>query len=219
MPAPAYRAEYEAFQKKAGDLDPDDPRLLDLHLLPDPDKVRIRVYATQSTHKSLSSLRQGSMIMVNDDDFASVDGRFEEAFFTHTSTSPNQQIIASLDVARRQAELEGYELVIEATPSWRCELRREVNGHPLISKYFRILTPAEMIPAELRKTGLADYGPPHSTWKEVRRRVGQRRVRARPDAADADVRHGRLRRHRVQGPAGRASTTSSSTRPRATPFC
>ena len=141
-------------------------RLLDLPLLPDPDNVRIRVYATQSTHKSLSSLRQGSMIMVNDDDFDSIEESFEEAFFTHTSTSPNQQILASLDVARRQAELEGYELVIKHT-SFALKLRREVNNHPLISKYFRFLTPAEMIPAEFRKTGLADYGPPSSTWKEV----------------------------------------------------
>ena len=171
--SPAYRAEYEAFKKKAGKFHAGDKRLLDLHLLPDPDKVRLRVYATQSTHKSLSSLRQGSMIMVSDDDFESVVETFEEAFFTHTFTSPNQQIIASLDVARRQAELEGYELVMKHT-ALALKLRREVNGHPLISKYFRILTPAEMIPAELRKTGLADYGPPNSTWKEVHRRVGQR---------------------------------------------
>ena len=30
---------------------------------------------------------------------------------THTSTSPNYQILASLDLGRRQVELEGYELV------------------------------------------------------------------------------------------------------------
>ena len=30
---------------------------------------------------------------------------------THTSTSPNYQIIASLDVGRRQVELEGFEFV------------------------------------------------------------------------------------------------------------
>ena len=34
--------------------------------------------------------------------------------FTHASTSPNQQLIASLDVARRQMELEGYGLVMNA---------------------------------------------------------------------------------------------------------
>jgi arginine decarboxylase len=47
------------------------------------------------------------------------------------------------------------------------ELRREINGHPLISKYFRILTPEEMIPAEFRATGLKDYGTPHSTWRDA----------------------------------------------------
>ena len=164
--APGYRVEYEAFRKKTAGWKADDKRWLDVHLLPDPDRVRLRVYATQSTHKSLSSLRQGSMVLVNDEDFAAVVEMFEEAFFTHTSTSPNQQIIASLDVARRQAELEGYELVMRAT-ALALRLRREINGHPLISKYFRILSPAEMIPAELRQTGLRDYGPPHSTWKEV----------------------------------------------------
>jgi len=162
----AYRAEYETFQNKLGELNPADKKLLGLRLLPDPDKVRIRVYATQSTHKSLSALRQGSMVLVKDDDFASVEEAFKEAFFTHTSTSPNQQILASLDLARRQAELEGYELVMKHT-SHALRLRREVNNHPLISKYFRILTPAEMIPAELRGSGLEDYGPPHSTWKEA----------------------------------------------------
>jgi arginine decarboxylase len=163
---PAYRDEYARFREATGKLSPGDPKLLNLRLLPDPDRVKIRVYATQSTHKSLSSLRQGSMILVNDDEFSAVEEPFQEAFFTHTSTSPNQQILASLDLARRQAELEGYELVMKHT-SLALRLRREVNSHPLISKYFRFLTPAEMIPPHLRPSGLDDYGPPHSTWKEA----------------------------------------------------
>ena len=51
-------------------------------------KARVRVYQTNSTHKSMSALRQGSMILVADDDFAEVHGPFDEAFLTHTSTSP-----------------------------------------------------------------------------------------------------------------------------------
>jgi arginine decarboxylase len=163
---PAYSDEYKAFAAKAGGLDSKDPTLLDMHLLPDPTKVRIRVYQTNSTHKSMSALRQGSMILVWDEDFHRVEGPFEEAFFTHTSTSPNQQILASLDVARRQMELEGYELTMRAT-DLALKLRREVSGHPLISKYFRIATPEDMIPAEFRASGVRDYGRPHSTWKEV----------------------------------------------------
>jgi arginine decarboxylase len=40
------------------------------------------------------------------------------------------------------------------------ELRRDINGHPLISKYFRAATPAEMIPEQYRQSGFADYGAP-----------------------------------------------------------
>ena len=163
---PAYREEYKAFVAKAGKLDAKNPKLLDMHLLPDPDKVRIRVYQTNSVHKSMSALRQGSIILVWDEDFHHVEGPFEEAFFTHTSTSPNQQIIASLDIARRQMELEGYELTMKAT-ELAFKIRREVNNHPLISKYFHIATPAEMVPAEYRASGIKDYGPPNSNWRDV----------------------------------------------------
>jgi arginine decarboxylase len=127
--------------------------------LPDPDKVRLRVYESDSVHKSMSSLRQGSIIVVADQDFHTVEASFKEAYFTHTSTSPNLQIIASLDVARRQMELEGYELVQRAI-QLAVEMRREINQHPLISKYFKAATPAEMIPAEYRKSGFSDYGEP-----------------------------------------------------------
>ena len=54
------------------------------------------------------------MVLVKDVDFGSVESQFHEAIFTHASTSPNQQLIASLDVARRQMELEGYGLVMNA---------------------------------------------------------------------------------------------------------
>ena len=164
--APAYREEYKTFATKVSALGSNTAPLLDMPLLPDPDKVRIRVYQTNSTHKSMSALRQGSMILVWDEDFHKVEGPFEEAFFTHTSTSPNQQIIASLDVARRQMELEGYELTMRAT-ELALRIRREVNSHPLIAKYFRVASAADMIPAEFRASKLSDYGPPHSTWKDV----------------------------------------------------
>jgi arginine decarboxylase len=162
MRDPEYRKRYDKFKSEVGQIDPKNPRLLNIHLLPDPDKVRIRVYETESVHKSMSALRQGSIIVVADQDFHKVEASFKEAFFTHTSTSPNLQIIASLDVARRQMELEGYELVSRAT-QLAIEIRREINNHPLISKYFRAATPAEMIPAEYRKSGFTDWGAPG--WK------------------------------------------------------
>jgi len=162
----AYRAEYAEFKKKHGKIDPKSAKLLDTHLLPDPDAVKLRVYATTSTHKSLSCFRQGSYIMVNDDCWETTQGPFKEAFFTHTSTSPNLQLIASLDVARRQAELEGYELVGRAI-ELSLILRREVNKHPLISKYFTIATNAQMVPAEYRASGFEDFHADGVSWKTI----------------------------------------------------
>src|SRR5262249_41385708 len=75
---PAYRQRYAA--AKAGLEAPtrdDDQALLATRFVPDPEKARIRVYATQSTHKTLTALRQGSMIHIFDQDF---NYRNEEAF-------------------------------------------------------------------------------------------------------------------------------------------
>ncbi|MFN7597708.1 MAG: ornithine decarboxylase, partial [Cereibacter sp.] len=135
-------------------------------LIPDPRKVRLRVYQTNSTHKSMSAIRQGSMVLVRDVDYGKVESQFHEAVFTHASTSPNQQLIASLDVARRQMELEGYGLVMNAI-SIALKIRQIVNNHPLISKYFRILGADELIPAEFRKSGFTDYLTPGTNWADV----------------------------------------------------
>jgi arginine decarboxylase len=105
--------EYEKQQAELGE-NPADDVLLNTRLIPDPRKVKLRVYQTNSTHKSMSALRQGSMLFVKDVEFHNVEAQFHEAVFTHASTSPNQQLIASLDVARRQMELEGYGLVHNA---------------------------------------------------------------------------------------------------------
>src|SRR6267378_2984755 len=157
---PVYLAAYREQEKKLGaDLRPDDTRLLETPLLANPEKARVRVYQTNSTHKSMSCLRQGSMVLVRDPDYHTVEEQFHEAVFTHASTSPNLQIIASLDVARRQMELEGYELVNRAI-QLALDVRREVNSHPLISKYFRVLGADDMIPAEFRNSGFIDYLTP-----------------------------------------------------------
>jgi arginine decarboxylase len=161
---PAYRAAYEEQVKKLGaDLDPKNPALLEDRLLANPDKVHLRVYQTNSTHKSMSCLRQGSMVLVKDQDYHTVEEQFHEAVFTHASTSPNLQIIATLDIARRQMELEGYELVNRAI-QLALDIRREVNSHPLVSKYFKILGADDMIPAEFRLTGFVDYLTPGANW-------------------------------------------------------
>ena len=157
-------AAYEAQQATLKDAD--DETLLNTRLLPPPD-ARVRVYTTQSTHKTLTSLRQGSMIHVNDQDFkGEVEASFHEAYMTHTSTSPNYQIIASLDVGRRQVELEGFEFVqrqVEAAMS----MRRAISTHPLLTKYFKVLTAGDMIPEEHRESGVQSYYDSDQGWTDI----------------------------------------------------
>jgi arginine decarboxylase len=100
----AYRSRYETWRQEFDQQDPqDDATWLDGTLMPDPAATRVRVYATQSTHKTLTSLRQGSMIHVRDQDFERLaEDSFQESYMTYTSTSPNYQILASLDVGRRR---------------------------------------------------------------------------------------------------------------------
>ena len=164
---PAYRQAYQEQQRKLGS-NPSTKTLIETRLLADPDRARLRVYQTNSTHKSMSCLRQGSMVLVKDPDYHTVEEQFHEAVFTHASTSPNLQIIATLDIARRQMELEGYELVNRAI-QLALDIRREVNNHPLVSKYFRVLGADELIPAEFRNSGFADYLAPGVNWSVAAR--------------------------------------------------
>ena len=160
----AHAKAYEAQQIELKDAD--DETIINTCLIPPP-KSRVRVYTTQSTHKTLTSLRQGSMIHVNDQDFkGEVEQSFHEAYMTHTSTSPNYQIIASLDVGRRQVELEGFEFVqrqIEAAMS----MRRAITDHPLLNKYFKVLTAGDMIPEEFRESGVTSYYDTQQGWTDM----------------------------------------------------
>ncbi|MGY6648512.1 aminotransferase class I/II-fold pyridoxal phosphate-dependent enzyme [Wenyingzhuangia sp. IMCC45574] len=156
---PEYREEYEAH---IASLEPGE-----IPTLPDPDKVKIRVYATQSTHKTLSSFRQGSMIQVWDEEFSRlVADTFNEAYMTHTTTSPNYQIVASLDAGRRQMELEGYELV-EQSVEMAMILRSKIKDHPKLSKYFSLLTVNDIIPNEYRACGLNEYYTDEKGWDRL----------------------------------------------------
>lgn len=160
-------AAAKAWEAQCEKIDADDHEaLLNTRLVPPP-HARVRVYATQSTHKTLTSLRQGSMIHVNDQDFkGEVEQSFHEAYMTHTSTSPNYQIIASLDVGRRQVELEGFEFVqrqVEAAMS----MRRAISTHPLLAKYFKVLTAGDMIPETYRESGVTSYYDPDQGWTDI----------------------------------------------------
>jgi arginine decarboxylase len=163
-----YREAYGEYRSAMEALDPDDDATwLERALLPDPDRVRVRVYATQSTHKTLTALRQGSMIHVHDQDYKSkVEEPFHEAYMTHTSTSPNYQILASLDVGRRQVELEGFELV-QKQVEMAMVLREKIATHPLLSKYFRMLTVGDLVPEEYRQSGITSYYDKEHGWNDI----------------------------------------------------
>jgi arginine decarboxylase len=136
-------------------------------LMPDPDKVKIRVYATQSTHKTLTSFRQGSMIHIWDEEFGRLaSDSFQEAYMTHTSTSPNYQILASLDAGRRQVQFEGYELG-EKSLELAMSIRAKIHDHPLLHKYFKVLTVKDFIPDEFRPSGLDEYYTDQGGWNRM----------------------------------------------------
>ncbi|WP_156688190.1 aminotransferase class I/II-fold pyridoxal phosphate-dependent enzyme [Mycobacterium sp. Marseille-P9652] len=155
LASPEYAAEYRDWAASMEGV----PRSewVDRRLMPDPTLARVRVYATHSTHKSLSALRQASMIHVRDQDFnALARDAFGEAFLTHTSTSPNQQLLASLDLARRQVDIEGFQLVRQ-TYDMALVFRHRVRRDRLISKWFRILDESDLVPEEFRASSVSSY--------------------------------------------------------------
>ena len=158
-----YRKSYQKYQTALKRKNSRTP----VQAMPDPEQVRIRVYATQSTHKTLSSMRQGSMIHIYDQDFQrKSETAFHEAYMTHTSTSPNYQILASLDAGRRQVAFEGYELV-EKSIDLAMTIRARINDHPQLKKYFKVLTVEDVIPEQYRLSGLTQYYDPKSGWNRL----------------------------------------------------
>ena len=155
-------------------------------MYPDPAHVCLRVYATQSTHKTLTAFRQGSMIHVADDAFSCP--RFLEAFRIHTSTSPNYQIIASLDVARRQAALEGFHKVREAL-RLSLQLRERIGSAPELQAYFHVLGDEALIPVSLRTPAAAiDSAHGQSALVALRAQWGGSELVVDPTRITLDIR-------------------------------
>jgi len=100
-------------------------------------------YVTQSAHKTLSAFSQAAFIHVNDPGFK--EHLFRENFNMHTSTSPMYSMIASLDVSRKQAVLEGYKL-LERTLMLADELREQINS----TGAFRVLDLHDLLPDDVK---------------------------------------------------------------------
>ncbi len=147
-------------------------------------------YVTQSAHKTLSALSQAAYIHVNDPTFN--DHIFRENFNMHTSTSPMYSMIASLDVSRKQAVLEGYKL-LQRTLMLADELREQINS----TGVFRVLELEDLLPDEVKHDGIRlDPDQDHGRRCIVRddgRRSAERAVHAlqhyggKVDVQHADV--------------------------------
>jgi len=107
------------------------------------------------------------MIHVWDEDFRrKVAESFHEAYMTHTSTSPNYQILASLDIGRRQVQFEGNEFV-ERGVEMAMVLRARITDHPKLQKYFKILTAWDLIPDRSRRSGFEEYYTTDKGWNRM----------------------------------------------------
>ncbi len=165
---PGYRSEYQNWVDQFGDLGTLPLEVsLSTCLLPDPDLVRIRVYATQSTHKTLTALRQASMIHIHDEDYMrEVSTPMNDAYHCHTSTSPNYQILASLDIGRRQMQFEGYELIQKAYELAHI-FRTSLQETKILSRFFCVLGTSDMIPEIFRTPDHTTNNLKNSTWLQL----------------------------------------------------
>src|SRR5258706_8285459 len=107
------------------------------------------------------------MILIWDEDYKDkAEAAFHEAYMTHSSTSPTYQILASLDIGRRQVELEGYELV-QKQIDLAMSMRLRVTTPPLLQKYFRVLTVGDIVPPQYRPSGIEAYYEQDSGWANM----------------------------------------------------
>lgn len=84
--------------------------------------------AAQSTHKILGSLTQTSMLMIRKN-FIDVE-RIKRAASLLQTTSPNQLLLASLDIARLQMQLDGQKKIcaaVELSKALRTQIK-EIHG-------------------------------------------------------------------------------------------
>jgi arginine/lysine/ornithine decarboxylase len=96
-------------------------------------KAKFRVLSTQSAHKSLSAMRQGSFIHLYGDtkDIESL----RSAQCAIDTTSPSIPILASLELARAQAVLEGKDLITRALRR-ADRVRLQIQSDPQLASYF-----------------------------------------------------------------------------------
>ena len=106
-------------------------------------------FVTHSTHKMLSAFSQASMIHIGNHVKNFDAPRFREDLNMHTSTSPQYGMIASLDVARKQMSIEGFE-VLSRTLNFAQEIRDYVEQHTP----FKSLSAQDLCDKEVKDDGI-----------------------------------------------------------------
>lgn len=106
---------------------------------------KVRIYATTSVHKTMSALRQASSIIAADSRYrgehSSLGARFAQAYSNHTTTSPHAAMISSIDIARRQIDLEGTALLdraIRSAKRFQDSVQSSGAKGDTLSRYFRV---------------------------------------------------------------------------------
>ncbi len=112
--------------------------------------------SAQSTHKILGSLTQTSMLMIKN----SIDvEKIRRAASILQTTSPNQILLASLDVARLQMEIDGVKKISDAillAKKLREELKL-INGLKIFENAGDFSLDATKITVNVRNLGLSGY--------------------------------------------------------------
>src|SRR3989454_7325425 len=104
-------------------------------------------FAPPPPPQGASAVSPAAVIHINDPGFR--EHLFRENFNMHTSTSPQYGLIASLDVARKQAMMEGYKL-LSRTLELASEVRNLINS----TRVFRVLELDDLLPDEVRHDGI-----------------------------------------------------------------
>ena len=94
------------------------------------------IFATQSTHKLLAALSQGSMLHVREGRAPFEHVRFNEAFMMFASTSPSYPILASLDISTKMMEGESGTALITGCIEEAVRFRR------LMARFLRDISAA-----------------------------------------------------------------------------
>ena len=163
---PFYRAHHSMNTRVASDDDPifngnayvegDDDAVA---RAPTPHGPVGTVFATQSTHKVLTALSQGSMVHIRNAADPHIHDRFNTFFQANTTTSPLYAIIASLDMASAIMDTSGEAIVddvLREAVSFRCAMVR-VRGEVRESArgwWFGVWQPRDILAA-----GPAAYDP------------------------------------------------------------